>query len=161
MSDKTTLIKSLLDTVKGILVSEVEESPSKQPIEFVKALDTEKKQATFLAMMAFRDDTEYDLHGDTWDAEEVTKACHDFNTNCMKTNLGHLVMVDDGVASIVESYIAPVDMMLGDQFITKGSWLQVWQFADDSIWEGVKNGYWNGISPAFLTEYEELSDDES
>lgn len=148
LEEKKSLLKSLAKFLG------IQDSP--KSLEVTKAVNEEKKQATFLAMMAYRDETQFDLHGDTFDAEEVSKACHNFNTNCMKTNLGHLVMVDDGVASIVESYIAPVDMMLGDQFITKGSWLQVWQFADDSIWEGVKKGYWTGISPAFLTEYEEI-----
>ena len=122
-----------------------------------KAVNEEKRQATFLAMMAYRDDTEFDLHKDTFDAEEVAKGCHSFNTTCMKTNLGHLVMVGDSVATILESYLAPVDMQLGDQFITKGSWLQVWQFANDNIWEGVKKGYWTGISPGFRAEVEDVT----
>lgn len=133
-----------------------ETKQEKEVIETVKALDTEKRQALFVALMAHPDETSFDLHGDTYSAEEVEKACHSYNTSCMKTNLGHLVMVDDNICSVIESYIAPVDMQIGDQFVTKGSWLQVWQFADDELWQGVKNGDWCGISIGCRAVKEEL-----
>jgi len=158
MKEKESILKAFSGLLDGILGGSDKEQ-LESPVEVCKAVDTEKKQATFLAMMAYKDVTEFDLHEDTWEVDTIAKACHSFNIDCMKTNLGHLVMTDDSVATIVESYIAPVDMTLGDKYITKGSWLQVWQFADDSIWQGVKKGYWTGISPAFLAKYMELKDD--
>lgn len=158
MREKESILKAITALVDGLLGGS-DSKVSESSVEVCKAVDTEKKQATFLAMMAYKDTTEFDLHEDTWEVETISKACHSFNTDCMQTNLGHLVMTDDSVATIVESYIAPVDMNLGGKYITKGSWLQVWQFADDSIWNGVKKGYWTGISPAFLAKYVELEDD--
>jgi len=64
----------------------------------------------------------------------------------MRPNLAHLMMADNNTAVITESYIAPTDMDLNGVSIKKGSWLQTWKFNDDSIWEGVKSGYWNGLS---------------
>lgn len=149
--------EAVYELLEKLFGSEPKVQPEKE-VSSIKSVENELKQATFLAMMAFRDDSEYDLHEDTFTPDEVRKACHNFNLHCMKTNLGHIVMVDDGVARIAESYTTPVDIILGDTYIPKGSWLQVWQFANDKIWEGVKSGYWNGISPAFLAKYIELGD---
>lgn len=156
MIDKDKFLEGFSELLDKALGGEPE--VENYEVEAIKSVNTEKKQATFLAMMAFKDASEYDLHKDTFTPDEVLKACHNFNTTCMKTNLGHMVMVDKGVSSIVESYIAPVDMFLGEAYIPKGSWLQVWQFANDDIWEGVKSGYWNGISPAFLAKYRLLGE---
>lgn len=121
-----------------------------------KSVEEDLMQATFVALLAYPDDTQFDLHGDTYDADEVRKACHNFNQNCMKANIGHAVMIDKNVAMIVESYTSDVDMQIGDQYVPAGSWLQKWQFADDSLWEDVKKGYWNGISIGAKANVEHL-----
>lgn len=105
-----------------------------------KQAQEELKQATFLVLSP----DEVDLHGDIYDAVEVRKACHNFNIHCRKANLLHLFDTDS--FSIVESYISPVDMQMGETIIKAGSWLAVLQFNDDSIWEGVKNGDYTGVS---------------
>ena len=152
--EKETILKAFSDFLdKHFGGSQQETSPS---VEVAKALDEEKRQALFVALMAHKDETSFDLHGHTYDAAEVEKACHSYNTSCMKTNIGHLVMVDDNICSVIESYIAPVDMQIGDQYVTKGSWLQVWQFADDELWQGVKNGEWSGISIGCRATVEEI-----
>ena len=154
MIDKDNMIKAFSEFLeKHFGETRAESEPT---IEVAKALDVEKRQALFVALMAHKDESSFDLHGDTYDAEEVEKACHSYNTSCMKTNLGHLVMVDDNVCSVIESYIAPVDMQIGDQYVTKGSWLQVWQFADDDLWQGVKSGEWSGISIGCMAQVEEI-----
>ena len=70
-----------------------------------------------------------------------------------------MVMVDDDTAYVLESYCTEVDMVLGDQFIAKGSWLQKWQFTDDIVWEGVKSGHWNGLSVQCMATVEELDNE--
>lgn len=141
--DKFELIKKFTEFLDSVGGTTRESEPT---VEICKSVDTEAKEATFVVLKAMKDESEYDLHGDTYSAEEVIKACRSFNENCMQANLGHLVMVEKGTASIVESYTAPVDMMIDDEFIPKDSWLQVWKFADDELWAGVKNGDWNGLS---------------
>src|SRR5690606_3339786 len=79
-----------------------------------KAVDEELRQATFLVLSP----DEVDLHGDVYDSDEIRKACHNFQVHCRKANLFHMVETD--LAHIVESYIAPSDFYLGEQFIKKG-----------------------------------------
>jgi hypothetical protein len=125
----------------------------KDGVSISKALDEELKQATFLVLSP----DEVDKHGDTYDADEVRKACHNFQVHCRKANLFHASETD--LASIVESYIAPSDFYLGEQFIKKGSWLQVWQVEDDEVWGLIKSGDINGVSVGCAANYEVLDND--
>ena len=118
-----------------------------------KAVDEELKQATFLVLAP----DEVDLHGDIYDADEIRKGCHNFQTHCQKANLFHMMETD--LASIVENYIAPSDFYLDDTFIKKGSWLQVWQVEDDDLWDLIKKGEVNGVSIGCMAEYEVLDDE--
>ena len=127
--------------------------PKKTNIPIIKQANEELKQATFLVLSP----DEVDLHGDVYDANEVRKACHNFNTYCRKANLLHLF--DTDTFSVVESYIAPVGMQMGDTIIKAGSWLSVLQFNDDSIWEGVKNGDYTGVSISGKADAELLDED--
>jgi len=151
MKEKESILKALTALVDGLLGGS-DSKVSESPVEVCKAvevnrrikksLDEEKRKATFVVLAP----DEVDLHGDTYSAETIEKACDDFRENCMRPNLAHLMMADNNTAVITESYIAPTDMDLNGVSIKKGSWLQTWKFNDDSIWEGVKSGYWNGLS---------------
>lgn len=148
--DVINMFKAFLDERFG------EPQPDSPPtIEVAKSLDEEKRLATFVVLAP----DEFDLHGDTYDAEEVEKACHDYNANCMKANLHHLLMVDDDVAYVVESYITPASFQLDDKLIKKGTWLQTWKINNDSVWDGVKTGYYTGLSIQCMATVEELEDE--
>lgn len=121
-------------------------------VPIFKQAQEELKQATFLVLSP----DEVDLHGDIYDAAEVRKACHNFNTHCRKANLLHLF--DTESFSIVESYIAPVEMQMGETIIKAGSWLSVLQFNDDEIWEGVKSGDYSGVSIGGVAQAESLEE---
>ena len=151
MKEKESILKAFSGLLDGILGgSDKEELES--PVEVCKtvevstrvkkSLDEEQRKATFIVLAP----DEVDLHGDTYSAETIEKACDNFRENCMQVNLAHLMMADDNLAVITESYIAPDDMNLNGVSVKKGSWLQTWKFNDESIWEGVKSGYWNGLS---------------
>ena len=118
-----------------------------------KQAQEELKQATFLVLSP----DEVDLHGDIYGTVEVRKACHNFNIHCRKANLLHLF--DTNAFSIVESYTSPVEMKMGETIIKAGSWLAVLQFNDDSIWEGVKNGDYTGVSIGGVAQAELLDED--
>ena len=124
--------------------------PKKTNIPIIKQANEELKQATFLVLSP----DEVDLHGDVYDADEVRKACHNFNTYCRKANLLHLF--DTDAFSVVESYIAPVSMQMGETIIKAGSWLSVLQFTDESIWSEVKNGSYSGVSIGAKADAQEL-----
>ena len=114
--------------------------PKKTTIPIIKQANEELKQATFVVLPV----DEVDLHGDIYDANEVRKACHNFNTYCRKANLLHLI--DTTTFSIVESYIAPVEMQIGEKIIKAGNWISVLQFHNDDIWTDVKEGKFTGVS---------------
>jgi hypothetical protein len=147
MEGLTALLSKCFGQDDGAVITE----KSQDGISVSKAYDEELKQATFLVLSP----DETDLHGDTYDSVEVTKACHNFNEHCRKANLFH--MEDTDQAFIAESYIAPTEFYLGETLVNKGSWLQVWQVQDDEIWGLIKSGDINGVSISCLANYEDLT----
>lgn len=118
-------------------------------LPITKAVNEEKRLATFLVLEPQDDDgTTNDLHQDWYDAEMVEKSCHNFNRYCMKANLLHLMPTSD--IEFLESYIQKADCILGDKYIKRGSWLATIYVHEtpegDKIWEGIKSGYFNGLS---------------
>jgi hypothetical protein len=95
-----------------------------------------------------------DLQGDIYSADEVVKACHNFNEFCRKAYLDHAVETEK--AKFVESYISPADITIGETEITKGTWLAVMQF-DEDLWDDVKKGKFNGLSIGAYAKTEELA----
>lgn len=124
-----------------------------QKIQITKAVNEELKQATFLVLAP----DEVDLQGDTYSADEVRKACHNFNQHCMTANLLHLVETD--TFDIVESYISPVDMILNDVVIKAGSWMSVLQIYSDEIWSEIKDGNLTGVSIGATANTEYLDEE--
>lgn len=129
-----------------------------EQVEVTKSLNVEKRMAMFVVLAP---DTE-DLHGDIYSAEEVEKACINFNQHCGVANLFHLVETKE--ADIVQSFIAPADFTLDSGVeVKKGTWLQWWHFPEteqgDLIWQGVKSGDINGVSIGAMATVEELADE--
>lgn len=147
--------ENILKSYKKEITDEEVNTEDKTEIDSIpiaKAVNEELKQATFVVLVP----DEVDLHGDTYSSEEVRKAAHSFNQYCGKANLLHLVETNS--FSFVESYIAPADMVVGETYVKKGSWLAVTQFHDDDVWEGVKSGEYTGLSigaKAFVQNLEE------
>ena len=99
-------------------------------MNIVKSRNQEKKQVTFVVMVP----EEVDAHGDITSAEEIAKACHNFNTFCGDT------------FDIVESYIAPTEFTLDEHLVKQGTWLAVLQVKDETVWELIKSGDLCGLS---------------
>jgi hypothetical protein len=114
-----------------------------------KAVDEELKQVTYVAMIP--DHT--DLHGDYTSEAEVRKAKESFNKSMMRANLFHMVMTD--TFDVIESYLAPCDMVLNDQFVKKSTWLMTLQVNDDSLWQMIKDDEITGISIGALASVED------
>lgn len=116
-----------------------------------KSLNEEKKLATFVVLEPQPEDgTTNDLHGDYYDEETILKACLDFNKNIHLRKGKLLHIVETQGYSFVESYCTPAEMTIGNVVIKKGTWLQTIQVNPDEkfnwIWEGIKNGTFNGLS---------------
>lgn len=128
-------------------------------IPIAKSTNEEKRLATFLVLEPQDEDgTTNDLHSDWYDSETVEKSCYNFNKYCMKANLLHLMPTS--AFEFVESYIQKTDMILGDKFIKKGSWLAT-IYVDESplgqkIWDGIKSGHYNGLSIQAMGSVQQL-----
>ena len=115
-----------------------------ETVQVVKSVNEELKQATFVVMAP----NEVDLHGDTVSEEEVRKACYNFNKHSNQANLFHITKT--ATFEFAESYVAPVDFVLGDVLVQKGTWLATVQVLDDNLWNLVKSGEVNGLSVSAL-----------
>lgn len=147
MIDKSKMIESFstfIDTHFG----------ETKKVDIAKALDSDKKLATFVVLAP----EEVDAHGDIYSYDVVEDACYQYNEYCYKCNLEHLLMIDEKTAEVMESYISPVDFQLGETFIKKGTWLQTWKFTSDELWNQVKEGHWTGLSIQCLGEVEDIVD---
>ena len=139
----------------------VEQQLPKLEIQVNKAYNEEKRLATFLVLEPQDDDgTTNDLHEHWYDADTVEKACYDFNRYCMKANLLHLMPTS--AYSFLESYITKADMVLGDRYIKKGTWIATIHVDESElgqqIWDGIKSGYFNGLSIQCMGVLEDIED---
>lgn len=85
-----------------------------------------------------------DLHLDWYDAETITKACHNFNASPQRANLMHKCFTNS--FSFLESYTAPCDMQIEGESIKKGTWLALVQAEADWVWDAIVSGEFNGLS---------------
>lgn len=141
---------------KDILESEltVEDKIPGYDLHIEKQHNEELMQVTYVAMMP----DEVDLHGDFTSADEVRKAKESFNKSAMRANLFHRMMTDK--FSVIESYLAPTDFILGDIPVKKGTWLMTFQIHDENIWKMIKSGDINGISIGAMAKVIPEKDDE-
>jgi Putative phage serine protease XkdF len=115
----------------------------------IKSVDQELMQVTYVAMQAG-----IDAHGDLTTSDEVRKAKESFNKSLQRANLFHQQMTD--TFSIIESYLAPCDMVLSEHFIAKGTWLVSLQVYDPTIWDMIKSGDIVGLSIGATAKVETL-----
>ena len=132
---------------------------TKSFIPLSKALNVEKRRASFVVLEPQDDDgSTTDLHGDWYDAEAVAEGCRSFNIHCNKSNIFH--MIDTQGFFFIESYIIPGDVTIGETFVKKGSWVATIEVQDEEqhnwIWEGIKDGSFNGLSVQCMAEEEPI-----
>lgn len=155
---KKSLTEALVQFVEKFFQENEDEAASVEAVvEVTKSLDEEQRMALFVVLSP----DEVDLHGDTYSAEEVEKACINFNTTSMKANLFHKVETEE--AKIVQSFINPASFTTDDgREIKKGAWLQWWSFPEteigEEIWKAVKAGDITGISIGARATVETLND---
>lgn len=92
----------------------------------------------------------YDAHEDRMSKAEIERAAHGFMVRYAKalgqTGTDHKHDVSRDQVTVVESYIAPADLLIGAQLVKAGSWVMVAKVHDDSIWKDVKTGRYTGWS---------------
>jgi hypothetical protein len=101
-----------------------------------------------------------DAHGDMMDVVEIEKAAHLFMEKQHTYNIDkqHDLEADKGY--VVESYIAPCDMEIGDQIIAKGSWVAGVKVTDDDTWDAIQKGEITGFSMWGVGKREEIEEEE-
>lgn len=89
---------------------------------------------------------EEDVQGDTATAAEIQKAAYQFMEDVQVFKINH--KGKHIKAKVLESYIAPQDLVIAGQKIKKGSWLLTTRILDKKIWEDIKSGELMGYSMA-------------
>lgn len=161
--DKDILLKAFSDFLEGLnktnsgsLTGSYVESEA----EVVKSLLEEERRALFVVLEPQEGDMTTDLHGDTYTAAVVEKACNNFNKHCMKANLFH--MVDTESAIIEQSFTTLSDFTTEEYgLVKKGTWLMWFQFPEgneesEDIWKAVKAGEINGVSVGARAHWQEV-----
>ena len=85
-----------------------------------------------------------DGHLDIMTTREVEKTAHRFLANGGSMGIMHEKEAD---AVAVESYIAPIDFVLGNGEVKKGDWILVSLVINDHLWDRIKAGDLTGYSP--------------
>lgn len=80
-----------------------------------------------------------DAQGHIYNAVEVRAAAHYFMEFHRALGLMHQVILDSE-AAILESYVAPGDFAIGDQFVPRGTWVLGARIYDDNLWNMIKTG---------------------
>ena len=89
-----------------------------------------------------------DAQGDVIEAIEIEKTAHVFLRDVARGQA--VVGVDHEAeaegARVVESFIAPADLEIGDQTVRKGSWIATFHVPDAALWKSVTSGERTGFS---------------
>lgn len=113
--------------------------PKTITVEFIEK--AEEKQLVY--GIVYEPDIE-DTQGDVATAEEIEKAAHGFLEQYNQMSIEHERLTSQ--AKVVESYVAPQDLLLGQQEVKKGSWILVSHIVDPDLWQQVKKGDITGYS---------------
>lgn len=85
-----------------------------------------------------------DSQGDVLSAEEIEKAAHEYLVTSRKQDLQHNEQA--AAADVVESYIAPADLIVAGRPVVKGAWVMASDIHDPAIKAGVRKGEITGYS---------------
>lgn len=97
-----------------------------------------------------------DSHNDFADESTIEKAAHEFMLKYRQIDKDHDFQA--GVGEVVESYIAPADMEVNGEVITKGTWVLVTK-ATEEVWESIQKGDYKGYSLAGVAETEVVEEE--
>lgn len=92
---------------------------------------------------------EVDLQNDVYSAEEIRGAAYRFMEKYRNLSVQHREKfgeLADGRITLLESWLAPVDMTINGIAVKEGTWLMKVRYVDDALWEAVKSGLLTGFS---------------
>jgi len=128
-------MQRLLDTVNSYVTKSASSIDAS-----IAGYDTEKRLVYGIVLEPEAEDTD----GNWTSADEIEKAAHYWMENSRTIGHEHLHKLE-GVA-VVESYVAPSDMSVGETLVKKGTWILGVKVYDEDRWEMVKSGEYTGFS---------------
>lgn len=114
--------------------------------KFVPIFDVSKKEDEHIVCGIVYAPNEVDSQGDFTTEEEIRKAAYQFMEEVQKFKINH--EGDYIRAKVLESYVAPEDLMIADQKVKKGSWILATRILDEDLWRRIKKGEIKGYSMA-------------
>jgi len=89
---------------------------------------------------------EPDWYGDIISEEEIRKAATKWLHEYRKVGIFHKNELEDTQARVVDSFIAPVDLVLDNKKIKRGTWLLGIEIKDNTLWGMIETGKISGLS---------------
>ena len=142
----TRLFRAAVMLAKSKALPESKPNPADEPSEEVVSIAKAVDEERLVYGVILEPDTP-DVHGDAISAAEIQKAAHHYLTHGHDVRLQHGKKSVIGRADVVESFIAPQDMTMGEPTIQAGSWVMGAHVADATIWAKIKAGELTGFSP--------------
>ena len=98
-------------------------------MEVIKSVNEDKRLFTAAVLIP----ETVDAHGDIYSSEVVEEAAHDFMKYSQQSNLQHMFDVEKELVHVVENWITPSDITIGEKEVKKGSWIMTVKVEDDAI----------------------------
>jgi DNA adenine methylase len=120
----------------------VTSAPFAKTVPLIKGLDPADER--YVLGIVLEPET-VDAQGDIYSEAEVRSAAHRFMEEFQGLGLMHKMRVN-GEVKILECFVAPSEMHVGDVAIKKGTWLLAVRVLSDALWKVVQEGDLTGFS---------------
>ncbi|MCY9734639.1 XkdF-like putative serine protease domain-containing protein [Paenibacillus alvei] len=159
LTDAKITILSLVDKgangVPFAIIKSAGKNAIQKQVQIAKVDDSKR----IVIGVVYQPDTP-DAHDDQMTADEIEKAAHLFMENQHTYNIDKQHDLETDKGYVVESYIAPCDMEIGEQTIIKGSWVAGVKVMDDETWDAIQKGEITGFSMWGIGKREEIEEEE-
>lgn len=146
-------------------ISLVDKAANKRQFLVTKAQNGTAQFSTVGKILKIDDATHYitgivyeplveDTHGNFMTEDEIRKSAHWFAKNGKQVDLQHSFEAVEGV-NVVENYIAPCDMKIGDTLVVKGTWIITAEVMNAGVWNAIQKGQITGFSMGGFGQYSE------
>ncbi|PDY93120.1 hypothetical protein CON09_08675 [Bacillus anthracis] len=153
-----SIVDKAANKKKFFLTKSEQEPTFEKEVKIIKGEDEDQKLVYGIVYSpgSAEDTSTHDAHGDFMTAEDIEKSAHNFIAKYRNIDAQH--DFNAGAGEVVESYVAPVDMEINGETITKGTWVLVTK-ATDEIWKDIKDGKMTGYSLAGVAETEVIEEE--
>lgn len=153
-----SIVDKAANKKKFFLTKSEQEPTFEKDVKIIKGEDEDQKLVYGIVYSpgSAEDSSTHDAHGDFMTAEDIEKSAHNFIAKYRNIDAQH--DFNAGAGEVVESYVAPVDMDINGETITKGTWVLVTK-ATDEIWKDIQDGKMTGYSLAGVAETEVIEEE--